>query len=97
MPSVEIDVTCAASSTPVSASRVTVAAWPSLILEMSDSLKATVIVIFAVLTISTSPELLLLELLVEPRLPELVVAVPELAPVLPELELDAELLDEPET
>jgi hypothetical protein len=67
---------------------------------MSDSLKATVIVIFAVLTISTRPELVLLELLVEPRLPALVVALLELAPVLPDPdpdpELEAELLDDPE-
>jgi hypothetical protein len=63
---------------------------------MSDSLKATVIVIFAVLTISTRPELLLLALLVEPRLPALVVEVPEPAALLPELEAEAELLDDPE-
>ena len=100
MPSVEIALTCAASSTPVSASRVTVAGWPTLTLEMSDSLKATVIVILAVLTISTRPELLALELLAEPRPPALVVALPVLAPVLPdpdpELEPEAELLDDPE-
>jgi hypothetical protein len=54
-------------------------------------------VIFDVLTISTSPELLLLVLLVEPRLPALVVEVPEPALLLPALELEAELLYDPET
>ena len=70
------------------------AACPTLIFEMSDSLKATVIVILDVLTISTRPEPLALELLVEPRLPALVVAVALAA--LP-AELEEELLDEPDT
>ena len=63
------------------------AGWPTLIFEMSDSLKATVIVIEAVLTISMRPELLEEddELLLEPpRLPAV------------ELEPDPELPLEPE-
>jgi hypothetical protein len=64
------------------------AAWPTLILEMSDSLKATVIVIEPVLTISTRPELLDDDedalLLEPPRLPA-VEAEPD-----PELELELE-------
>jgi hypothetical protein len=67
---------------------------------MSDSLKATVIVIFDVLTISASPELLVLDdeepLLEPPRLPALVVDVP-LEAVLPELEDEEVPLDEPDT
>ena len=54
VPTVEIAVRWAASSTPVSASRVTVAVWPTFTLLMSDSLKATVIVIELVLTISAN-------------------------------------------
>jgi hypothetical protein len=54
-------------------------------------------VIFAVLTISTRPELLLLVLLADPRLPAAVVEVPEPPLLLPELELEAELLDDPDT
>src|SRR5450755_4281767 len=63
---------------------------------MSDSLKATVIVILDVLTISTRPELLVLALVL-PRLPALVVAVVEPALLAPALELEPELLDELDT
>jgi hypothetical protein len=68
-----MELTCALSSTPESASSVTVAGCASLILEMSDSLKATVIVIEPVLTISMRPEPLddEVELLDPPRLPAL--------------------------
>ena len=55
-PSIEIELTCAASSTPDSASSETVADWPTLTLVMSDSLNATVIVIWLALTISTKPD-----------------------------------------
>jgi hypothetical protein len=70
---------------------VTVAGCPTLILEISDSLKATVIVIDPVLTISTRPELLddEEELLDPPRLPA-VAPDPELDPD-PELALEFEL------
>ena len=49
-------LTWPASSTPVRASRVTVAGWPNLTWLMSDSLNGTVIVIDPVLTISMKPE-----------------------------------------
>jgi hypothetical protein len=75
VPTGEIEVTCAPSSTPLSASGVTVAAFPTFSLLTSDSLNATVIVIVRVLTISANGELELpddeedeLEV-VEPRLP----------------------------
>ena len=78
---------------------MTLAGWPTLILEMSDSLKATVIVIEPVLTISTRPELLEDddELLLEPpRLPAVELEPdPELTPE-PELELEPEPDPEPE-
>jgi hypothetical protein len=47
---------------------VTVAGWPTLILLMSLSLKATVIVIRPVLTISANPELELVDEALEPEL-----------------------------
>ena len=56
-PTGEIAVTRAPSSTPVRALSVTVAAWPTLILLTSDSLKGTVTVIVCVLTISANGEL----------------------------------------
>jgi hypothetical protein len=69
---VEIAVTCAPSSTPVRASSVTVAVWPTLTLLMSDSLNATVMVIVCALTISAKPlDDELLAVLVPPRLPAL--------------------------
>src|ERR1700744_143750 len=88
-------LTWPASSTPERASRVTLAGCPSLILEISDSEKATVMVIAWVLTISTRPVLLDDELLLEPpRLPAVdpVLAVePVLLPVEPELDPVLEL------
>jgi hypothetical protein len=92
VPRVEIAVTWAPSSTPLSASSVTVAGWWTLILLTSDSLKATVIVSVWVLTISTNPvdDDEPLELLLEPpRLPAL------LLPRLEELDdpLEPELLE----
>ena len=72
MPIVEIELTLAANSTPVSASKVIVAGCPTLSLETSDSSNGTVTVIVRVLTISTSPvELALVDesLLEPPRLP----------------------------
>ena len=54
VPTVEMAVTRAASSTPASASSVTVDVWPTFTLLMSDSLKATVIVIELLLTISAN-------------------------------------------
>ena len=82
---------------------MTVAGCPTLTLLMSDSLKATVIVIFFVLTISAKPELLdeveVEPLLVEPpRLPALVVPVLPLEPgAADELEPTTSELEEPET
>ena len=85
MPTVEIALTWAASSTPLSASSVTVADWPPFTLLMSDSLKATVIVIVPVFTISANAEPELPdELLDEPEPARL----PALPPALPEEELD---------
>jgi hypothetical protein len=54
VPRVEIELTCPASSTPLSASIDTVAGWPTLTLVMSASLKATVIDIVLVSTISAN-------------------------------------------
>jgi hypothetical protein len=51
---------------------VTVAAWPTLILVISDSLNATVIVSEPVFTISANAELDELDELEPPRLPALV-------------------------
>ena len=101
MPRVEIAVTRAASSTPVSASSVTVAGCPTLTLEMSDSLKATVIVIDPVSTISTNPvlddedELLEpVELLEPPRLePVLALPVAEDPVLLDPVDEDPELAE----
>ena len=56
MPTSEIELTWAASSTPDRASRVTVAGWPTWTLLMSDSLNATVMVSVFVLTISANAE-----------------------------------------
>ena len=61
MASAEIVATWAASSTPVSASSVTVAGCPTLISPMSASLIAAVIVSVFVLTISAKLELEVLE------------------------------------
>jgi hypothetical protein len=66
---------------------------------MSDSLKATVIVIEPVLTISTRPELLDDEDELLPEPPRLPAVEPELDPdaeVEPELELEAEPDPDPE-
>ena len=70
---------------------MTVAAWPVLILLMSDSLNATVIVSVPVLTISANGELdpLLDDELDPPRLPA--VAAPPARPLPPDEELDDEL------
>ena len=57
VPTGEIAVTRAPSSTPLRASGVTVAACPTLSLFTSDSLKATVILIVPVLTICANAEL----------------------------------------
>ena len=74
---IDTALTWAASSTPVRASSVTVAGWPTRILLMSDSLKATVIVRDCALTISMKPEVLddedeadVAEEAPPPRLPE---------------------------
>ena len=90
MPTGEIELTFAPSSTPLSASIDTVAGWPTLIEPMSDSLSATVIVIVSVLISSANPELLdELELDEEPRLAAAIAPMP----LPPELdELDDELL-----
>ena len=82
VPTVEIALTWAASDTPVSASSVTVAGWPTLTLLMSDSLKATFIAIELVLTISAKAELELPEdeedeELEPPRLPAAVAPAEE--------------------
>jgi hypothetical protein len=94
VPTVEIALTWAASSTPLSASSVTVADCPTFTLLMSDSLKATVIVIVPVFTISANAEPLdePLDELEPPRLPALVPPAP------PDEELDEEELEllEPE-
>jgi hypothetical protein len=93
----EIALTFAASSTPVSASSVTVADCPTLISEMSDSLNGTVIVSAFVLTISAKLELEdELSDPVEsdpPRLPAVVAPLVELVEL---LESEDELVDEPE-
>ena len=91
VPTGEIAVTRAPSSTPVSASGVTVAVCPTFNWSTSDSLKATVIVIVLVLTISANGELAL------PDDAEDDVEVPEppTLPVVPE-ELPAEDPDEVE-
>jgi hypothetical protein len=86
VPTVEIALTWAPSSTPVSASSMTVAGWPTLTLLMSDSLRATVIVIELVLTISANGDVELPEVeeddeLEPPRLPAVVPAVPAPPPV----------------
>ena len=87
-------MTCAPSSTPLSASSVTVAGWPTLTLLMSDSPNATVIVILLVLTISANDELEALDVLDELDEPE-PPRLPALVPVLPdEEELDDEPPDE---
>jgi hypothetical protein len=97
-------LTWPASSTPLSASSDTVADWPTLILLMSDSLKATVIVRRPASMISAKPELLELDDPLEPDEPlELEPDPPrlpaELAPVAAEepepAELDPEL-EEPD-
>jgi hypothetical protein len=89
---VSIEVTLAASSTPVSASSVTVAGCPTLTSLMSDSLNGTVIVKWLVLTISAKPELELLdapdELDPPPPSPPAVVAPVVAALLEPELELE---------
>ena len=95
MPTAEIADTCAASSTPLSASSVTVAAWPTLTLLMSDSLNATVIVSLYVLMISAKLEVELLDdELEEPLLPRLPAVVPP--ELLVELLEDKPALDEAE-
>jgi hypothetical protein len=83
VPTVEIALTCAPSFTPVSASSVTVAGWPTFTLLTSDSLRATVIVIEPVLMISTNGEVELAEPVLDedeelepPRLPAAVPAEP---------------------
>jgi hypothetical protein len=98
VPSRAIELTCAASCSPLMASSETVAVWPTLTLLMSDSLKAMVIVNELVLTISAKGLLELdepldpLEPLDPPRLPA------DEAPVAPEPEpeLEVELEPEPE-
>src|SRR4249919_3327800 len=90
-------VTCAPSSTPLSASSVIVAGWPTFTLLMSDSLKATVIVMVLLFTISANAELEPLDepvLLDEPEPPRLPAAddPPELGEELEE-ELPVELLE----
>jgi hypothetical protein len=55
VPTGEIEVTCAPSWTPLTALIETVAAWPTLMLLMSDSLNETVIVSVFELMISAKP------------------------------------------
>ena len=91
VPTGEIALTCAPSCTPVNASSVIVAAWPTLTLVISDSLNATVIVIVRELTISAKRVVArCLEEFEEPEELEL----PRLPAVVLEFELEEELDDE---
>jgi len=82
VPTVEIALTRAPSSTPVSASSVTLADWPSLTWPMSDSLSATVIDIVLLLTISANGVAAELEEDAdEPELPSPPAVVPVVVPV----------------
>jgi hypothetical protein len=98
VPTGEIAVTWAPSVTPLRASTVIVAGWPTFTLLTSDSLSATVMVIVLELTISTKgvPEEELVPV-VEPELPRppavVAAAVLEVLDVLEELLLAPETLD----